>query len=353
MFSESAPAYFIGTPQWYDVLAWVGQYGQQWRTGTDEYSYDPTNPTLDRFSSVLWNYFYNLPLGRFQKPGNWDDPDFVIAGDPELTIPEARSQFALWSMMSAPLILGVDLTQITPDGLAILGNTRVIAVDQDPLGHMATLLERNATMDVLIKPMKAGYAVTLLNRGSTALPLTITASDLGFASGCSFALQDLWSGTTTASAHQINADVAAHDAGIWKVTPSAACGMRRLTGTIIMTVPSLLNKSGQYGNYAQCLSSAEKVEVCSAAATETWTWGAGGTLIDQNGECLDDIGGQPSQAQCNSSSTQQWRYTELGNLINHSDNQCLSATIVNNLPTTVTMQACGHNLANQIWSLTN
>src|SRR6185437_4620737 len=31
VFSESAPAYFQGTPNWYTVLDWVRDYGQLWR----------------------------------------------------------------------------------------------------------------------------------------------------------------------------------------------------------------------------------------------------------------------------------------------------------------------------------
>ena len=33
VFSESAPAYFQDTPDWYDVLTWVRDYGQLWREG--------------------------------------------------------------------------------------------------------------------------------------------------------------------------------------------------------------------------------------------------------------------------------------------------------------------------------
>ncbi len=35
VFSESAPAYFQGTPDWYTVLTWVRDYGQLWREGSD------------------------------------------------------------------------------------------------------------------------------------------------------------------------------------------------------------------------------------------------------------------------------------------------------------------------------
>src|SRR5579883_2239241 len=56
VFSESAPAYFQGTPDWYDVLGWVRRYGQLWREGTDIEVYDRKQPKRSRFGSVMWNY---------------------------------------------------------------------------------------------------------------------------------------------------------------------------------------------------------------------------------------------------------------------------------------------------------
>jgi alpha-galactosidase len=93
-FSESAPAYFQGQPSWYDVLGWVRGYGQLWREGTDMANYHGKT-THERFASVLWNYSYNLPLGRFQTPGNWDDPDFIIGGDTGMTLGKPQSAGAV------------------------------------------------------------------------------------------------------------------------------------------------------------------------------------------------------------------------------------------------------------------
>ena len=107
------------------------------------------------------------PLGRFQKPGGWNDADFVIGGDDGMSVEETRSQMALWSMMSAPLILSVDVGALTPESVAILGNKAVIAVDQDAAGKDATLIRRNPEMDILFKKLSGGdYAVAVLNRAA-------------------------------------------------------------------------------------------------------------------------------------------------------------------------------------------
>lgn len=132
-FSESAPAYFQGTLDWYDILTWVGHYGQLWYEGSDNHIY-ASDPDRSHFRRVLWNYAFNLSLGQFQKPGNWNDPDFIIARDSGLSLAESRSQMALWSIMSAPLILSSDVGKLSPEAIAILANKAVIAIDQDPQG---------------------------------------------------------------------------------------------------------------------------------------------------------------------------------------------------------------------------
>ena len=146
------PAYFLDTPGWYDVLDWVSHYGNLWREGWDVAVFKPAQPGVSAFHSVLWNYAYNLPLEPFQKPGNWNDPDFIIGGDAGMSLAETRSQMALWAMMSSPLILSSDVDRLTPEAVAVLGNP-AHAIDQDPQGRMATLVRRTPTMDILFKSL--------------------------------------------------------------------------------------------------------------------------------------------------------------------------------------------------------
>ena len=50
-------------------------------------------------------------------PGGWNDYDSIEVGNGSndgLTTPERQTQLSLWSLASAPLILGTDLTAWTP-----------------------------------------------------------------------------------------------------------------------------------------------------------------------------------------------------------------------------------------------
>lgn len=341
VFSESAPAYFEDTPEWYDVLTWVRSYGQLWREGTDMGNYSARRPDASRFRNVLWNYAYNLPLARFQRPGNWNDPDFIIGGDPGMTLMESRSQMALWAMMSAPLILSSDVAKLSPEAVAVIGNKNVIAVDQDALGRAATLVRRTTTTDLLLKPLRgADVAVAVLNRGETATHVEVTPAELGFKAGavCQLQAQELWGGGRTSS---LTADLAAHDTEIWRVHPAVGCGAPARMGVIAMTVP----KGGHtIDGYVRCLVDGG-TGPCAGTAAESWTVTAQGAL-QSGGKCLAETAGGVGMQACSNGKAQRWSYSLAGNLVG-ADGMCLSTDADGKLA----MQACGHNLPNQLWSL--
>ncbi len=348
-FSESAPAYFEGTPEWYDSLTWVRSYGQLWREGTDMANFSTRSPDRPRFQSVLWNYAYNLPLGSFQKPGNWNDPDFIIGGDGGMSAAESRSQVALWSMMSAPLILSSDVGTLSPEAVAILGNQAVIAVDQDALGKMATLVRRTAAMDVLLKPLRGGeYAVAVLNRDAATAQVALRPAELGFAasSACKLDARDLWSGAHLAAAATLSAEVAAHDTAIWRIHPAAACGAAARTGTVTINIPSAHH---DIDSYSRCLAAPGQMEACTGGAAESWTVTAGGAL-KSGGRCLAVVDGRPALQACTDSKAQHWSYTLPGNLVSGVGGLCLSGDAKQS---GLAVEVCGHNEPSQIWSLPN
>ena len=345
VFSESAPAYFQGTPEWYDVLAWVGSYGQLWREGTDINVFDPKKPDASRFDSILWNYAYNLPLGRWQKLGNWNDADFIIAGDRGTIVAESRTQVALWAMMSAPLILSSDVEKLDSRAIAILSNEAVLAIDQDPLGESATLVRRTPTMDILFKQLKSGdYAIAISNRGTDTAHEDLHPSEFGFrgSDGCRLDFEDLWSGNRQSGA-SIHADVEGHDTEIWRVHAGSSCGTPTRTGAVILTANEQKHDFGFEG-YTRCLSSHGTAGACTGSSSETWLVEDDGTLRS-SGSCLAVAGGKVTMQLCSANAGQHWTWTLAGQL-RHGPHQCLTGADPG-----LALQSCGHNLADQIWSL--
>lgn len=354
VFLESAPAYFQGQPDWYDVLGWVGRYGELWREGSDVQIFNPAKPDASRFHSVLWNYAYNLPLGRYQKPGNWNDPDFIIGGDGGMTLAQTRSQMALWAMMSAPLVLSLDVARLSPDAVKVLGNAAIIKVDQDPLGRAATLVRRTATEDVLFKPLADGdAAVAILNRGNRPIDARVPLAALGFPAtpACSVSATDLWRGVASVDQRELGGTVQPGDTLIWRVHPASACGAPARTGAIVMTMHAeyKVPASRNVENYGRCLAASGVVQRCDGGTGESWTVAADGSL-HAGGACLAVVHGKPRMQSCADEAAQHWTYRQNGNLVNAADHQCLGVTGAGRQ---WAVQACGRNAANQVWALPN
>jgi alpha-galactosidase len=356
VFSESAPAYFQGTTDWDTVLGWVGQYGQLWREGYDIQTYDSAEPNTSRWSSVLTNYGYNNPIHRYESPGNWDDPDFLIAGDSGLTAAESQSQISLWAEMGSPMIMSDDVSSLSAASIAALGNSAVIAVDQDSLGSPGYVVSQNGTLDVLTRPLANGdRAVAILNRSGSAVTASTTAAAVGFSggSGCSYSVHDLWAGTTSTSTGAISAQIPAHGTAMLRVTPSGGCSATVNLGQITGSTGQCVDDSGSgtaNGNPVILYG-------CTGNPNQQWTLAADGT-VRTLGKCLDVPGSATTAgtyvdlSSCDGSAGQQWSYAQDGTLTNPDSGYCLDAYGGGSANgTRLDIWPCGDNQANQTWSL--
>ncbi|MCX4746827.1 ricin-type beta-trefoil lectin domain protein [Kitasatospora sp. NBC_01287] len=352
-FSESAPAYFQsgewGNPSWFSVLGWVGQDGQLWREGYDIATYDASNPSASRWSSVLSNYGYNRWIGRYAKPGNWNDPDFLIAGDGGLSDDESRSQVALWSMMAAPMILSSDVAHLTPAALAALGNTDLVALDQDSAGEQAAVVSTNGSTDVLARPLANGdRAVAVLNRTGSARSISTALASVGLP-GCTVSAKNLWTGASSTTSSNLTATVPAHGTAIWRLTPQG-CAAPVPTGQLT-------------GNGAKCVDDSNSSTTngnpvilygCTGNANQRWTLNSDGT-VRTLGNCLTAAGGSAGAAvtlnDCGASG-QQWTANGDGTLTAAGSGLCLDVTGGGTADgTELDVWTCGDHQANQAWSL--
>jgi alpha-galactosidase len=214
IFSESAPAYFYGTPGFTKIMSWVGHQGDLWRFGSD---------IADNWASVLTNYSQDnsYHLARYAGPGHWNDPDMLEVNNPGLSYTEQRSQFSLWAEMAAPLLISTDLSHLAKPALSILSNKAVIGVDQDPYGAQGTIVKTEGKVDILAKPLADGdISVALFNKGGTSANAAISAHDAGFSiSPRGYLLDNLWTHHVTETSSVIAANIPAHGVVMYRVTP--------------------------------------------------------------------------------------------------------------------------------------
>jgi alpha-galactosidase len=198
----------------YANYRWAPQVSQSWRTDTDI-----GFTGRIKFKDVLRNLDHDAAHPKAAGPGHWNDPDYLGPGL-GMTRTEARTQLSMWAMLAAPLILGSDPRVLSPAAIRMLTNRRVIAVDQDPLGNQARVVQREGAAQVWSKRLAGGHrAVALLNRGSRTLRITTTARIAGLRRARRYELQNLWAHTRRASTGVISARVTPHSVVLYRVTP--------------------------------------------------------------------------------------------------------------------------------------
>ncbi|MCC5476358.1 alpha-galactosidase [Streptomyces sp. NPDC059680] len=172
-----------------------------WRTQGDVECYCGPGPNgsgypLTNWSHVSTRFDSAAAWQPYAGPGGWNDLDSLEIGNGDqagLTADQRRSQFTLWSMAAAPLLLGTDLTHLDPVDKAMLTNDRLIGVDQD--GAAAKRIVNSGVKQVWSKRESTGdYVVALFNTGTSgSATVTVNWSQVGFTG--SGDVTDLWSGS--------------------------------------------------------------------------------------------------------------------------------------------------------------
>ncbi|KAF2163875.1 carbohydrate-binding module family 13 protein [Zasmidium cellare ATCC 36951] len=365
IFSESAPAYFAGEDNltdWYTVMDWVPVYGELARHSQDVVVHKSSKRP---WNSVMANYDQEVRLAREQGVGYYNDPDFLIADEPELTFEEKKSHFALWSSLSAPLIISAYIPDLPEETIEYLTNENFIAVDQDKLALQATLVSHDGTWDVLAKSLSNGdRLVTILNNGSSTGTIEVPLSRIGYAGssqrgwwpgpGSNLQVKDLWTGKVSSLSAQgrnaaIKATVPSHGTASYRI--SARQGPRPYGSS---SAGSLWTPTGIIFNADSfhCLTSRNgklSWTTCDASDGQVWRVGKNGATIkplSNSNECLAPSGGQATLGPCRGGS--QWKYDRTGNIRSTANsNSCLTE----GSDGSVVVQACGRLEDSQVFDI--
>ena len=176
--------------------------GNSWRTDTDV-----GFPGNVQFVDVLRNMDADAASPQAAGPGHWNDPDY-LAPDQGMSATQFRSQFSMWAMLAAPLMISDNLTKIGSASVAAVQNSEVIAIDQDPGGVQATLLATSGNGQVWVKPLVDGSrAVAFLNRGSNALKIETSPGAVGLPVASGYLLRNAWTHRTSSTHGTISVEV--------------------------------------------------------------------------------------------------------------------------------------------------
>jgi len=205
-----------------------------WRVDDDIECYN-TCSTLTTWSNpfgytrdtILSRYFDAVPWAQFAGPGHWSNLDSLEIGNGAadgLSDVERKSAMTLWAIAGAPLYSGDDLTKLDRQGVSLLGNDRVVAVDQAGVaGHLvgATSPYHDWSDQQVWSAHEpdGSYAVALFNLAGVAQPVTANWQDLGFCGTAN--VTDVWSGDGLGRhGDRITRTLPAHGSSLLRVRPT-------------------------------------------------------------------------------------------------------------------------------------
>jgi alpha-galactosidase len=190
--------------------------GNSWRTDTDV-----GVPGDVEFSSVLRNLDADAAHPEAAGPGHWNDPDY-LGPDQGMSAAQFRSQFSMWAMLAAPLMISEDLVSMSSATQTTVSNREAIAIDQDPAGEQARLLSSTSSGQVWVKPLSNGTrAVALLNRSSKSIELVTSAAAVGMPGAGAYQVRNVWTGAVTSTTGSIAASVPADSTVLLRVATAA------------------------------------------------------------------------------------------------------------------------------------
>ena len=176
--------------RWQFPGAWVADVADSWRTAAD---------IAPNYESILHQLDNIKPLHKYCGPGHVNDLDMMQIGN-GLTLEEEKTHFAMWCMMSTPLMIGCDLTKLSQETLAILKDKELIAIHQDKACLQAYPVKeiRNEAGELIgevwIKDLgeknSKKKAVALLNRSREQVEIGVCKKEL-YLDGEIFAIRDV------------------------------------------------------------------------------------------------------------------------------------------------------------------
>ncbi len=184
-----------------------------------------TDDITDTWASMHGIGFSQDRWADLAGPSHWNDPDMLVLGtvgwghprQSRLTPDEQYTHMTLWCLLSAPLLIGTDLTKIDAFTHNLLCNDEVLAVDQDALGHQAVMISLAGPQQVYAKRLSDGtFAVGLFNLDDHPAQVSFRFGDLQL--NGPQPVRDLWRQKNLPEAtNSFKMTVASHSAELVKI----------------------------------------------------------------------------------------------------------------------------------------
>lgn len=183
---------------------WARQAGgQMWRVSGD---------VFDSWVDIQTGKWHSLGIDSsidvaqevhaYGGPGGWNDLDMLVVGlkgrgqigGTGLSFLEYQTHMSVWVMACSPLMIGCDVRRLDAETASLLMNREVLDVNQDALGIPAGRVRQAGPCEIWTRRLTGGStAVSVINRGSQLMEVTVKARDLGLLDTPKLA-RNLWTG---------------------------------------------------------------------------------------------------------------------------------------------------------------
>lgn len=148
----------------------------------------------------------NNPHAESAGNGYWNDPDMLVTGEQGLSEAEQEAHFALWCVMSSPLMLGNDPRYMTEFERELITNKVAIAINQDPT-EQGRRIAKSGVAEVWMKNMTDGQIAVLLLKRSADQMTEIQFDASAILSTNELRVTDVFEKLSTNSDGQIQAEL--------------------------------------------------------------------------------------------------------------------------------------------------
>ena len=203
-----------------DVWSWIRSTGAHMYRSTGDIFDNP-----ESYRKIALSQLHKLGASA---PQCFNDVDMLtvgmygkgLVGTTGCNDADYRSQFALWCMYSAPLMLGCDIRHMNAQTRALVTNRDLIRIDQDAEARppIATFHPWNERLMTLFKHLDDGsYALGFFNLGEEDTETFATFSDFGLpaAAGYDLALESVFDEERFVSREYLRLNVPAHDCRVY------------------------------------------------------------------------------------------------------------------------------------------
>ena len=212
----------------FSACNWGSDDVWSWIRSTGAHMYRSTGDIFDNPES-----YRNIALSQLEKLGTsapqcYNDIDMLtvgmygkgLVGTTGCSEADYNSQFALWCMYSAPLMLGCDIRTMDEKTLKLVTNKDLIRIDQDQEARppMAVFHPWNKKMLTLFKHLDDGtYALGFFNMGEEDGETYVTFSDFGLPASAKYDVhvRGVLNGDERTCREYMRVSVPAHDCKVY------------------------------------------------------------------------------------------------------------------------------------------